>query len=488
MTAWIPCARPRAPTSCSLPSRESRGVHVVGGAVRDALRGQVPRELDLVVEGDALPVAARAAERVGGELTVHERFGTATITADGFAFDLAGARRETLRAAGRAARRRARRDVEEDLARRDFTVNAIAVSLADGAITRVAGRPRGPRRAACCASCTTRSFVDDPTRMLRLVRYAARLDFAPDPATRGADRPGAVRHRHAATALGNELRLLLNEPRVALALLERYGLGRALLGEGFRVDLARRARRHRRRSRSPRAARRSRVKRSPPASTTSGSGGRTGMSWWPRRTASSAFTVTWTVSDAELWRLLRRERVETVQLLAAAGDEGAQRWLDRDPPPQALDLRRRPDRRGPHRAAVGEGLQPRDGRDARRPRAGPRVAAGARPYPLTLEPARALPLGERPDRRRPAARAGRLLDRARRRVEGPFASLNLGLLTDDAPRERRREPAPAGGDRRPSVAALLLRAPGARHDRPAGHRAAVRAAARTRRRTARRPR
>ncbi|HWK26868.1 MAG TPA: hypothetical protein VNS09_09910, partial [Solirubrobacter sp.] len=71
------------------------GVHVVGGAVRDALRGAVPRELDLVVEGDAVAVARRAAARVGGDVVVHERFGTATVRADGFAFDLASARAET---------------------------------------------------------------------------------------------------------------------------------------------------------------------------------------------------------------------------------------------------------------------------------------------------------------------------------------------------------------------------------------------------------
>src|SRR3954465_6435487 len=70
-------------------------VYVVGGAVRDALLGQAPKELDLVVEGDAIPVARRAAERVQGALLVHERFGTATITADGFQFDLASARKET---------------------------------------------------------------------------------------------------------------------------------------------------------------------------------------------------------------------------------------------------------------------------------------------------------------------------------------------------------------------------------------------------------
>src|SRR4051794_22425134 len=71
------------------------GIYVGGGAVRDALLERVPRELDPVVEGDASAVARRAAERTGGSVTAHERFGTATVLADGFAFDLASARRET---------------------------------------------------------------------------------------------------------------------------------------------------------------------------------------------------------------------------------------------------------------------------------------------------------------------------------------------------------------------------------------------------------
>ena len=69
-------------------------VYVVGGAVRDVLLGRRPHELDFVVEGDAVAVARRAADRLGGSLTVHDRFGTATVTAPDGQFDLAGARRE----------------------------------------------------------------------------------------------------------------------------------------------------------------------------------------------------------------------------------------------------------------------------------------------------------------------------------------------------------------------------------------------------------
>ena len=299
------------------------GVHVVGGAVRDALRGKVPRELDLVVEGDALAVAAQAAERVGGTLTVHERFGTATISAQGFTFDLAGARRERYPRPGALPEVELGATLSEDLARRDFSVNAIAVSLADGALTAWPGA-REDLDAGVLRVLHERSFVDDPTRMLRLVRYAARLDFTPDPATEALIDPA----RFATVSgdrLGNELRLLLNEPRVALSLLDRYGMGRALLGEGFRATwLAERA----------------------------GTGllalaaccteikaladrlDQLGFSRQDRDVvvaAASGFERlhgTLDGSDAELWRLLRRERVETVQLLAAAGDPGARRWLD----------------------------------------------------------------------------------------------------------------------------------------------------------------
>ena len=72
-----------------------QGVHVVGGAVRDALLGRTPAELDLVVEGDAEPVARRAAERLGGAVTVHDRFGTATVSAPPTVFDVASARAES---------------------------------------------------------------------------------------------------------------------------------------------------------------------------------------------------------------------------------------------------------------------------------------------------------------------------------------------------------------------------------------------------------
>src|SRR5829696_243915 len=106
------------------------GVWAVGGAVRDALLERPPRELDLVVEGDAVAVA----QRVDGEVVEHERFGTATVRAPGgVLLDLAAARRETYPRPGALPEVVLGASVEEDLARRDFSVNALAVRPADGA-------------------------------------------------------------------------------------------------------------------------------------------------------------------------------------------------------------------------------------------------------------------------------------------------------------------------------------------------------------------
>src|SRR3954471_7989972 len=158
------------------------GVYVVGGAVRDALLGRIPKELDLVVEGDAIELATRAARRVNGSVVAHDRFRTATVSADGFAFDLASARRETYPRPGALPEVTLGATIAEDLARRDFTVNAIALDIArDRAIEWPGARQDLDARQLRVLH--ERSFVHDPMRVWRLVRYAARLAFAPHPDT-----------------------------------------------------------------------------------------------------------------------------------------------------------------------------------------------------------------------------------------------------------------------------------------------------------------
>ncbi len=211
------------------------GVYVVGGAVRDALLGRAPRELDVVVEGDAVPVARRAAERLGGDVAVHDRFGTATVRSPHSTFDVVTARTETYAHPGALPDVEPGASIEEDLARRDFTVNAIALRLADGALTEWPGS-RDDLTAGVLRVLHERSFEDDPTRLLRMARYAARLGFEPDPET-DALAASARADTVSGARLGSELRLLLREPQPAALLeLERHGLGRAVVHPGFRVD------------------------------------------------------------------------------------------------------------------------------------------------------------------------------------------------------------------------------------------------------------
>jgi len=211
---------------------------VVGGAVRDVLLGGQPADLDLVVEGDAVAAAGRLAQALAGELVVHDRFGTATVRVAGHLYDLATARAETYEQPGALPDVRPG-TIEEDLRRRDFTVNAIAVAL-DG---RIAAAPRAfedldVRRLRVLHDA---SFADDPTRLLRLVRYATRLGFAVEEQTDALARAALAAGALATvtpTRVGAELRLLLREPSAVEALGRVAAWEREPLGAALAVDPA----------------------------------------------------------------------------------------------------------------------------------------------------------------------------------------------------------------------------------------------------------
>jgi len=205
---------------------------VVGGAVRDVLLGREPRELDVVVEDD--PQGAVAA--LGGEVVLHDRFATATVTlADGNTVDVVRARAESYAAPGALPDVRAA-GIDEDLARRDVTVNAIAVRIGAGepALRAVPGGVQD-LRAGVLRVLHDASFVDDPTRLWRVARYAARLGFTVDPHTAAlaavAD-PSTV----SGTRLGNELRLALREPDPLAALRAARDLNPRLLPATLVLD------------------------------------------------------------------------------------------------------------------------------------------------------------------------------------------------------------------------------------------------------------
>src|SRR5829696_9218673 len=179
--------------------------------------------------------ARRAAERLGGDVVVHDRFGTATVRSAAATFDVVTARTETYERPGALPDVRPGAAIEEDLGRRDFTVNAIALRIADGALVEWPGA-RGDLAAGVLRVLHPRSFEDDPTRLLRMARYGARLGFEPDPDTDALAARATV-ETVSGGRLGSELRLLLREPQpAALLALERHGLGRAVVHPAFRAD------------------------------------------------------------------------------------------------------------------------------------------------------------------------------------------------------------------------------------------------------------
>jgi tRNA nucleotidyltransferase (CCA-adding enzyme) len=157
--------------------------YAVGGLVRDAWLGRRPGpgDLDVVVEGDALAVARAVADAEGGTLVEHARFLTASVTlSDGRRLDLVTARSERYEGGG-ALPRVLPAAIAQDLRRRDFTVNAMAVELGSdtfGLLDPLGGAVDVARRTLRVLH--PLSFVEDPTRIFRAARYAARLGFALD--------------------------------------------------------------------------------------------------------------------------------------------------------------------------------------------------------------------------------------------------------------------------------------------------------------------
>ncbi len=167
---------------------DGRGLRccLVGGPVRDLLLGQASLDLDVVVEGDAVDVAQALASGCGVRPVVHQGFGTATVEVDVAHIDLVTARAETYERPGALPTVR-RGSIEEDLFRRDFSINAMAVVL-----NRV-GRgdvvdPHSGRRDlehGVLRILHGASFIDDATRILRGVRYEQRFGFSFEPCTLG---------------------------------------------------------------------------------------------------------------------------------------------------------------------------------------------------------------------------------------------------------------------------------------------------------------
>jgi len=208
-------------------------VHAVGGFVRDLLLGGDAPDVDLVVEGDGVAFARRLAEEIGGTVLVHGSFGTASIEGgrapagagvDGAPLgrvDVASARRERYALAG-ALPDVAPAGLIEDLRRRDFSANAMAMALAPDRFGHLIDPLGGQRdvRARRLRALRPLAFVEDPTRIFRAARYAARLGLRLDRPTRAGIGLAVARRSYVALSgqrLWREIELAAGEPRARQA-------------------------------------------------------------------------------------------------------------------------------------------------------------------------------------------------------------------------------------------------------------------------------
>jgi tRNA nucleotidyltransferase (CCA-adding enzyme) len=211
-------------------SEPFEGVYLVGGTVRDILLGERSFDVDIAVEGDAIALAQALADVLGGRVRPHEKFGTAVVLyGEGERVDVVTARTEFYDAPA-ALPTVEHASIREDLFRRDFTINAMAVSLKGADLGRLVD-PFGGRRdleAKTIRVLHNLSFIDDPTRIFRAIRYENRFGFRMDDHTlrlaRGTIEMGLVGDLSSAR-LRDELVALLEEGDVEHSILRLGELG-----------------------------------------------------------------------------------------------------------------------------------------------------------------------------------------------------------------------------------------------------------------------
>ena len=222
-----------------------RGCYLVGGAVRDLLLREPGFDVDLAVEGDGIAFATELAARLKGHVRPHEKFGTAVVVAGGPGgrrkVDVASTRAESYEYPG-ALPKVEHAGIRSDLARRDFSINAMAVSLRPetfGDLFDYFGG-REDLEAGRIVVLHNLSFIEDPTRILRAIRYESRYGLRMDEHTLNLARACCAMDLVgdlSSARLRDELVSLLDEEKVDFALrrAEELGVWPAIHGR-LRVD------------------------------------------------------------------------------------------------------------------------------------------------------------------------------------------------------------------------------------------------------------
>jgi tRNA nucleotidyltransferase (CCA-adding enzyme) len=212
----------------SLANRRGYRIFAVGGFVRDILLGAKNLDIDIVLEGDGLKFARELATLLKGSLIVHKRFGTASIVAGPNKIDIATARTEYYEYPAALPNVRFG-SIKQDLYRRDFTINAMAVSLNKKSFGELIDFFHGQRdlNAGIIRILHNLSFVEDPTRIFRAVRFEQRYNFTIDKHTKKLIKTAISLDMFSRTQkqrLRDELIFILSEKKPARALSRMHQL------------------------------------------------------------------------------------------------------------------------------------------------------------------------------------------------------------------------------------------------------------------------
>ena len=202
-------------------------LYLVGGTVRDLLLKRSSLDIDLALEGNAIKFARLLTTGTGEKLTIHQQFGTATFHQGEYTIDIAMARCETYAHPGALPTVKPA-EIKDDLIRRDFSINAMAVELSPDTFGNLLDFHGGTTdlEKKLIRILHKRSFIDDATRIFRAIRFEQRLDFNIEAGTERLLRKNiATLNTISGDRLRNEIELLLNEELPEKALARADGLG-----------------------------------------------------------------------------------------------------------------------------------------------------------------------------------------------------------------------------------------------------------------------
>jgi tRNA nucleotidyltransferase (CCA-adding enzyme) len=208
-------------------SELGQDLYIVGGVVRDLFLGRANFDFDLVVEGDAISLAKKLARDSRAKLNIHARFGTAKLNYPDFSLDLATARSETYSKPGALPTVKPG-GLKDDLIRRDFSINAMAIQLNPQRFGELIdlynGKDDLDRRLIHILH--PKSFIDDATRILRAIRYEQRLSFELESETEKLLRQNvAMLDTISGDRVRHELELILKEDKPERAIRRAEELG-----------------------------------------------------------------------------------------------------------------------------------------------------------------------------------------------------------------------------------------------------------------------